>query len=107
MFIVRTGLVQAASANVPQLHCRMTVFQDSEGNSFLMLVIDLPAQAANKLQVMMVVFVWLTGVPEELDHQTILHSKGQKRVSIAVYANVLLSVFSVYAPYYEFCRECF
>lgn len=72
-----------------------------------MLVIGLPAQAANKLQIMMVVFVWIAGVPEELDHQTILHSKGQKRVNIAVYANLLLSVFSVYTPYYEFCRQYF
>lgn len=70
-FIVKTGLVQAASANLPQLHCGMTLFQDSEGNSFLMPVTGLPAQAANKLQIMMVVFVRLTGVPEELDHQTI------------------------------------
>lgn len=57
MLIVRTGLVQAASASLPQLHCRMTFFQDPEGSSFLMLVIGAPAQAASKLQIMMVVFM--------------------------------------------------
>lgn len=67
MFIGSTGLMQAAPANPPQPCCRTTLSRALRA-IFPMPVIGLPAQAANKLPI--TGFVKLTGVLEELDHQT-------------------------------------